>query len=107
MSFNGEDFAVAALVQANHGTRDWLTVCAVQVGQEMQEHRLLEVERGSIIVILATDAPLGPLTLRHMARRANPAILTASPVMSLLRHANLSNGLGNVHALPLKHFNLP
>ena len=72
--FDGEDFTVAALVQANHGIRDWLTVCGVPVGREMQEHRLLEEEQGSIIVILATDAPLGPLTLRHLARRASIGI---------------------------------
>jgi len=70
VALDGEDFTVAALVQANHGLRDWLTVCGVSVGRDMQEGRLLGSEQGSIIVIIATDAPVGPLTLRHLARRA-------------------------------------
>jgi L-aminopeptidase/D-esterase-like protein len=36
----------------------------------MTEGRLLERETGSIIVVLATDAPLSALSLRHLARRA-------------------------------------
>jgi L-aminopeptidase/D-esterase-like protein len=36
----------------------------------MTEDRLFERETGSIIVVLGTDAPLSPLSLRHIARRA-------------------------------------
>jgi L-aminopeptidase/D-esterase-like protein len=36
----------------------------------MPEGRLLDRERGSIIVVLATDAPLSPLSLRALAKRA-------------------------------------
>lgn len=67
---DGETFTLGALVQANHGIRPWLSVLGVPVGREMTEGRMLAEERGSIIVVLATDAPLGPLTLRHLARRA-------------------------------------
>lgn len=61
---------MAALVQANHGLRPWLTICGKPVGQMMPEGRLIEKETGSIIVILATDAPLSPLSLRALAKRA-------------------------------------
>ena len=62
---------VAALVQANHGTRDWLTVLGVPVGRDLQEDRLsIGREQGSIIVILATDAPMAPHQLRRLAKRA-------------------------------------
>ena len=74
VALDGEPFTIGALVQANHGIRDWLTVCGVPVGRSMQEGRLLSAEQGSIIVVLATDAPLGPLTLRHLARRASIGI---------------------------------
>jgi D-aminopeptidase len=70
VTLDGETFTLGALVQANHGLRPWLTVLGVPVGREMTEGRLAERETGSIIVILATDAPLGPLSLRHLARRA-------------------------------------
>ena len=70
VEIGGEKFTVAAQVQANHGIRDWLTILGVPVGREMQEDRLFERESGSIIVVMGTDAPLSPLYLRSLARRA-------------------------------------
>jgi L-aminopeptidase/D-esterase-like protein len=66
----GRVWRLGALVQANHGIRPWLRILGVPVGERMPEGRLLEREQGSIIVVLATDAPLGPLALAHLARRA-------------------------------------
>ena len=63
---------VAALVQANHGRRDWLTVLGVPVGKHLKGDRTREggPELGSIIVIVATDLPFHPLQLRRLAKRA-------------------------------------
>ncbi len=73
-------YTVAALVQANHGIRPWLTVLGQPVGQMMPEDRLIERETGSIIVVLATDAPLSPLSLKALAKRAAIGIgRTGSP----------------------------
>lgn len=69
-----EGFTIGALVQANHGIRDWLTVLGRPVGQQMQEGKFRTQETGSIIVILATDAPLSGLALRHLARRATMGV---------------------------------
>lgn len=66
----GHGFTVGALVQANHGIRPWLTILGRPVGALMPEGLAQAREQGSIIVVLATDAPLGPLSLRHLARRA-------------------------------------
>jgi L-aminopeptidase/D-esterase-like protein len=66
----GSTYTIAALVQANHGIRPWLTILGKPVGQLMPEGSFRSSEMGSIIVILATDAPLSPLSLRHIARRA-------------------------------------
>lgn len=66
----GQDWTVGALVQANHGRREWLTILGQPVGRRMPAEPLLDKETGSIIVILATDAPLSALSLRHLARRA-------------------------------------
>lgn len=66
----GQDYTVAALVQANHGIRPWLTILGRPVGQMIPEGRLLDHETGSIIVVLATDAPLSGLSLRQLAKRA-------------------------------------
>ncbi|MEJ2631260.1 MAG: P1 family peptidase [Acidihalobacter sp.] len=63
-------YTLGALVQANHGLRPWLNVCGVPVGREMPGAPIWNAERGSIIVVLATDAPLLPNQLERLARRA-------------------------------------
>lgn len=69
------EFTVGVLVQANSGARDQLLVAGIPVGQHLREHRVytdegLNADNGSIIIIVATDAPLLPHQLRRMARRA-------------------------------------
>ena len=66
----GKDYTMGALVQANHGLRPWLTILGRPVGRLMPEGRMKDRETGSIIVILATDAPLSGLSLRQIAKRA-------------------------------------
>lgn len=69
VTVGGEAFTFGVLVQANHGRRDWLTVLGEPVGRLMRDHLLLDKENGSIIVIIATDAPLRPDQLERLARR--------------------------------------
>jgi L-aminopeptidase/D-esterase-like protein len=66
----GAEYTVGALVQANHGLRRWFRVLGQPVGQIMRDGAVSEVERGSIIVVIATDAPLSALSLRAIAKRA-------------------------------------
>jgi L-aminopeptidase/D-esterase-like protein len=65
-------FTLGVLVQANYGGRDTLTIAGVPVGQEITD-LLPEVRSpegfGSIIVVVATDAPLLPHQLKRIARR--------------------------------------
>ena len=61
---------VGVLVQANHGIRDWLTVFGTHVGPHLRDDLLYEHERGSIIVVLGTDAPMMPHQIQRLARRA-------------------------------------
>lgn len=63
-------YTVGALVQANYGIRPWLTILGRPIGALMPEDALQEDETGSVIAIVATDAPLSPLSLRAMAKRA-------------------------------------
>jgi D-aminopeptidase len=74
VTIGGETFTIGAQVQANHGQRDWLTILGVPVGREMRNDLLFRRECGSIIVVLGTDAPLVPLNLRHLAKRASIGI---------------------------------
>ncbi|MBA3518646.1 MAG: P1 family peptidase [Rhizobiales bacterium] len=67
---DGISGTVAALVQANHGVREWLTILGAPVGQRMPAVPIHPRETGSVIVILATDLPLSSLQLRRIAKRA-------------------------------------
>lgn len=67
-------YTIGVLVQANYGRRELLHIAGVPVGKEIPD---LLPERGgpadgtgSIIVIVATDAPLLPHQLKRIARRA-------------------------------------
>lgn len=69
------DCTLGVLVQANYGSRPDLTLCGVPVGREIPDLRPekpLEAPQGqgSIIVVVATDAPLLPHQLKRLARRA-------------------------------------
>ena len=74
VEIGGATYTVAALVQANYGRRPWFTVLGVPVGREMPDGTIRDQETGSIIVILATDAPLSDAILRGLARRAGLGI---------------------------------
>ncbi|HEX8281012.1 MAG TPA: P1 family peptidase, partial [Chthoniobacterales bacterium] len=67
-------YMVAALVQANFGRRSHLSIAGVPVGKEIPENAVYSKEAGSIIVVLATDAPLLPHQLKRLARRASLGI---------------------------------
>jgi D-aminopeptidase len=63
---------VGVLVQANHGRRSRLTVDGVPVGRELGTDRIAgpTTPAGSIIVVVATDAPLLPHQCARLAQRA-------------------------------------
>ena len=82
----GEPFTVGVLVQANHGERQQLRVDGVPVGRELgadvaplvsvsapaadrDSARSVPTQTGSIIIVLATDAPLLSLQCKRLARR--------------------------------------
>jgi len=74
-------FTVGALVQANYGRRERLAIDGVPVGREIgldavpsdrddQAATPSAADAGSIIVVLATDAPLLPHQCERLAQRA-------------------------------------
>ena len=67
-------YTVGVLVQANYGSRELLTIAGVPVGREIPDlmpviHESGSVGGGSIIVVVATDAPLLPHQLKRLTRR--------------------------------------
>ena len=69
-----DGWMVGVLVQANHGQRLRLRVNGIPVGERIGPDVVplpgTPEGAGSIIVLLATDAPLLPLQCEHLARRA-------------------------------------
>jgi L-aminopeptidase/D-esterase-like protein len=87
-------YTVGVLVQCNYGVRPNLRISGVPVGQEIPEDRAYasasfgEVDRGSIIVVVATDAPLVAHQLKRLARRVS---------LGLGRNGSISgNGSGDI-----------
>lgn len=80
----GRDYTVGVLVQANHGRRERLRVDGVPVGERIgkdvlpspldQEMAMAKAGSGSIIVVIATDAPLLPHQCTRLAQRGALAI---------------------------------
>jgi L-aminopeptidase/D-esterase-like protein len=66
-------YTVGVLVQCNYGRRDQLRIAGVPVGKEIPEHPAYgnNDDTGSIIIVIATDAPLIPTQLKRVARRAS------------------------------------
>ncbi len=89
-------YTVGVLVQCNCGRRSQLEIAGVAVGKEIPESvpysRLFDNAEhgdvGSIIIVIATDAPLIPTQLKRLARRAT---------MGLARTGSTSgNGSGDI-----------
>jgi D-aminopeptidase len=77
---NAGGYTVGVLVEANHGRRSELRVAGVPIGSEIPlppprgdapNDPAADRELGSIIIVVATDAPLLPHQLERVARRAS------------------------------------
>jgi len=71
----GGSYTVGVLVQCNYGTRDNLRIAGINVGREIpapEPYVFIPsdlAEHGSIIVVVATDAPLLPHQLKRLVHR--------------------------------------
>jgi D-aminopeptidase len=88
-------YTVGVLVQCNYGLRGQLRIAGVPVGKEIPENPAYgmeappaDAERGSIIIVVATDAPLLAHQMKRLARRAS---------LGLGRNGSVSgNGSGDI-----------
>jgi L-aminopeptidase/D-esterase-like protein len=77
LEMKGGGYTVGVLVQCNYGRRPNLRIAGVPVGLEIPEDpayasaSFAGMERGSIIVVVATDAPLVAHQLKRLARRVS------------------------------------
>jgi L-aminopeptidase/D-esterase-like protein len=71
LSVKDGGYTVGALVQCNYGQRDQLRIAGVPVGMEIAQNSQRHDDVGSIIVVVATDAPLLPMQLKRLAKRVS------------------------------------
>jgi D-aminopeptidase len=64
-------YTVGVLVQCNYGSRQQLRIAGINVGREIPEHTVWQNDVGSIIVVVATDAPLIPTQLKRIAKKVS------------------------------------
>ena len=71
-------WTVGAFAQTNFGRRYQLTIAGVPVGQHLKEDAIwtngenpFRQDDGSLIIVIATDAPLLPHQLKRLAKRAS------------------------------------
>lgn len=74
LTLGNETYTVGVLVQANHGQLADLSVCGQALGPEIAARLAAQQpprpeEKGSCILVLATDLPLSPRQLRRAVRR--------------------------------------
>lgn len=69
-----QSYTVGVFVQSNFGRRHELTICGVHLGEALKadnpRREAAREKEGSIIVVVATDAPLLPHHCKALARRA-------------------------------------
>jgi D-aminopeptidase len=80
VDYNGTTYTVGVFVQANFGRRDELTVTGVYLGEDLADDNPMR-ERfnappgaGSVIAVVATDAPLFPSQCKAFARRVTSGL---------------------------------
>ena len=82
VEYDGRSYTVGAFVQSNFGKRHLLRIAGVPVGLELPIVDFSPPEFGSIIGIVATDAPMAPHQLRRIARRAAYGISATGGIAS-------------------------
>jgi L-aminopeptidase/D-esterase-like protein len=76
----GSTYTVGAFVQSNHGLRHLCTIAGVPVGQYLPRTETRREDGGSIIGVVATDAPLLPHQLKRVARRCAAGIARSGAI---------------------------
>lgn len=87
-------YTVGVLVQANHGSRDFFQILGVPLNEELKDYEPIlntfapKPGTGSIIVVVATDAPVWPIQLQKMCKRI--------PIGISKQGAGYENGSGDI-----------
>ena len=112
-------YTVGVLVQCNFGIRPNLRIAGVPVGEEIPEGRAYtsasfsDTDHGSIIVVVATDAPLLAHQLKRMARRVTLGLGRLGSISSnesgdiFVAFSTANRGAGKVASVPVQVMMVP
>ncbi len=67
----GKGYTLGVLVQTNFGSLKDLIVCGKSVGEEIKNESLNNEEKGSVIVVMATDLPMSSRQIKRVLKRAS------------------------------------
>jgi D-aminopeptidase len=112
VAVNGKTYTVGVLVQSNYGERHQLRIAGIPIGKAIDDlmPEIPFYKDGSIVVIIATDAPFLPHQLKRLARRATMGLARVGSVamdssgdifLALSTHVpQLNDGLESWCAIP-------
>ncbi|MBQ4648799.1 MAG: P1 family peptidase [Clostridia bacterium] len=76
VSLDGTEYTIGVLVLTNFGSIDYLRINGELVGKKLKEaiNAKSEPDKGSVIVVLATDAPVNERQLKRLCRRCGAGL---------------------------------
>lgn len=83
LHFAGKDYTLGVLVQSNFGVTSDFTLCGQPLGEKISEiiNSEITVDKGSIMIILATDIPLSSRQLKRVCKRASVGLIRTGSFM--------------------------
>ena len=85
---DNKEYIVGSLVLSNCGLEKDLILDGRKIGKEITSKKDLELEKGSIIIVIATDIPLSERQLKRIAKRASISLGRTG--------SHLGNGSGDI-----------
>lgn len=88
LKLDDKEYTIGSLVLSNFGLKEDLLVDGIKVGDKILDKEAEELEKGSIIIILATDIPMNERQLRRIAKRV--------PIGLARTGSHIGNGSGDI-----------
>ncbi|GAA0105073.1 P1 family peptidase [Paraclostridium sordellii] len=88
ITLDNKEYVVGSLVLSNCGLEKDLILDGRKIGKEITSKKDLELEKGSIIIVIATDIPLSERQLKRIAKRASISLGRTG--------SHLGNGSGDI-----------
>ncbi|WP_330585726.1 DmpA family aminopeptidase, partial [Paraclostridium sordellii] len=88
ITLDNKEYIVGSLVLSNCGLEKDLILDGRKIGKDITSKKDLELEKGSIIIVIATDIPLSERQLKRLAKRASISLGRTG--------SHLGNGSGDI-----------